>query len=85
MQYEVQTIPFEKIPLSSDGALEPLCNTCTNPDCSNPIKERVVSIVGKQVKYRLYVISSITLMVVGCKDGYVGDEDASLAMGSERL
>jgi len=80
MQYSVETISVDKAPLTASGVLEPLCNSCINPDCSNPIKEKTISIVGKQVKYRLYIIGNVSLMVVGCKDGYVGEDNEDVAM-----
>ena len=58
---------------STGGFLDPLCNSCSSPDCSNPIQERSVSVVGRIQKNRLYVMSgNVVRQVVACK-GYVGD------------
>jgi hypothetical protein len=80
MEYEVNTIPFGQLPLRAGGVMEPLCNTCASPDCTNPIREQTVSVVGKSVKYRLYVFNNIVRAVVACK-GYVGDQDVPMAIG----
>jgi len=77
MDYECNIVPFDKIMLSPAGIYMPLCNDCHTPDCSNPIREQLVSIMGKNVKMRLWTVNNQARMVVFCK-GYVGDKDVSL-------
>ncbi len=83
MEYEVQLAPIDKVIVTPQGVLEPLCNSCSSPDCSNPIQEKSVSIVGRMQKNRLYVMNeNIVRQVVACK-GYVGDAALpSTALGS---
>ena len=51
--------------------VNPLCNGCQAPDCTNPIRERVVSVVGIPTKMRLFVVGNVVRQVVSCT-GYVG-------------
>jgi len=73
MEYEVQLAPIDRMTVTPQGFLEPLCNSCSAPDCTNPICEKEVSIVGKLQKNRYFVTNdSVIRQVVACK-GYVGD------------
>lgn len=73
MEYEVQLLPIDKMVINAKGVFEPLCNSCSSPDCSNPIRERSVSIAGQIKKSRFYIVNEgIIRQVVSCK-GYVGD------------
>lgn len=73
MEYEVKLAPSDKAVTTAQGFFEPLCNSCTAPDCTNPIREMAVSVVGILKKHRLYVVSgTVVRQVVGCK-GYIGD------------
>lgn len=81
MEYEVKLAPLDKAATTPQGFFEPLCNSCTAPDCTNPIRERVVSVVGIPQKYRMYIVSeTIVRQVIGCK-GYIGD--AIQTMGNQ--
>ena len=75
MEYEVSLAPVDKMILNAQGSLEPLCNSCACPDCSNPIREKSVSQFGVIKKSRFYVVNNIVKQVVACR-GYVGDSDA---------
>lgn len=81
MEYEVKLAPVDKAATTPHGFFEPLCNTCTAPDCTNPIREMIVSVVGIQKKHRVYVVNqTVVRQVVGCK-GYIGD--AVQTMGNQ--
>jgi len=71
MEYQVQIIPIDKAVLDHKGIIDPLCNDCTTPDCSNPIRERNVSVLGNIKKMRLFVINNMCSQVVDCS-GYSG-------------
>jgi len=74
MEYEVQLAPLDKIATTAQGIFEPLCNTCTAPDCSNPIRDMVVSVIGIPKTHRVYVVNqTVVRQVVGCK-GYIGND-----------
>lgn len=73
MEYDCQTVSVDKSFATPDGFLEPLCNSCGSTDCTNPIKEKIVSVAGINKKLRLYVVSeSLIRQVVSCK-GYAGN------------
>lgn len=72
MQYECHLAPIDKLTVNETGVVTPLCNSCNAPDCTNPIKEQMISQFGIVKKMRLYVINNMIRMVVACM-GYVGD------------
>lgn len=72
MEYEVKLAPLDKSATIPEGFFEPLCNTCSTPDCTNPIREMAVSVVGILKKQRVYIVNQTIRQVVGCK-GYIGD------------
>lgn len=70
MEYEVKTIPVTKVVTNDEGVVQSLCDNCLNPDCSNPIRSRTISVFGVPRKMRLYCVQNLSLMVVECKEGY---------------
>lgn len=73
MDYEVQLAPLDRSAVTPQGPFEPLCNSCTSPDCTNPIREMTVAVIGIPKKQRVYVVNeTVVRQVVGCK-GYIGD------------
>lgn len=80
MEYELKLAPLDKAAITPQGFFEPLCDSCTAPDCTNPIREITVSVAGILTKQRMYVVNETNIrQVVGCK-GYIGD--AIQKMGS---
>lgn len=73
MEYDCQTISFDKTIVTANGVAECLCNDCRTPDCSNPIRKRTVSQMGIQVTQRLWVVGNSVRQVVACK-GYIGGQ-----------
>jgi len=73
MEYEVQLAPVDKAVVTPHGFLEPLCTSCTSPDCTNPIKEVSVSTAGVIKRQRMWIErEGIVRQVTNCK-GYIGD------------
>lgn len=73
MEYEVKLAPLDKSAVTPEGFFEPLCNSCTAPDCTNPIREMTVAVMGIPKKQRVYVVNeTVVRQVAGCK-GYIGD------------
>ena len=72
MNFECKTIPILHPILNSQGIAEPLCNTCTQLDCSNPIRKKTISILGKTEQWHIYIIGNQAYQVVQCV-GYMKD------------
>jgi len=70
VEYDVSLVSLNVVPMSIDGGVEPLCNSCMSIDCTNPIAKTQVSIFGKEKTYRLFKYGRSYKMVVDC-DGYV--------------
>ena len=73
MEYDCQTMPFDRTVVTPRGVACPLCNDCRTPDCTNPIRDQIVSQIGVQVTMRLWVVNNVVRQVVACK-GYIGDQ-----------
>lgn len=76
MEYECQISPFCQMNRGPLGVQEPLCNDCQTPDCSNPIEDKSVSVLGVPTIMRLWVVNNVVRQVVACK-GYIGDDDVA--------
>lgn len=73
MEWPIQTIPADKSQIGPYGIIFPLCNDCIQTDCSHPIKDMTLSIMGKPTKVRVYLIHETVRQVVAC-EGYIGRE-----------
>ena len=71
MEYRINTVNISKAILNDKGIMEPLCDDCVTPDCSNPIRETVISVLGVPQKMRLFVVNNVYNQVVEC-EGYAG-------------
>lgn len=70
MDYECQVVPCDKTIVDGEGIKEPLCNDCLAPDCTNPIRDKTMYIMGIPKRMRLWETNNIVRQVVMCK-GYV--------------
>lgn len=77
MEYDCQIIPFDKVVLTVHGHAEPLCQSCSTVDCTNPIREKTVCMLGQMKKLKLYVVGNVVRQVIACK-GYSGNVSASV-------
>ncbi len=82
MDYECHIVPGEKLLINPIGTQQPLCNDCRSPDCTNPIREKLVSVMGINKKMRLWMVNNQIRVVVACK-GYIGDQDVQTGRGEE--
>lgn len=76
MDYDCTLASIDRLSVDTVGIRYPLCHDCKTPDCSNPIREKTVSILGVPRKVRLYVVNNIAKQVVACR-GYVGNVSIS--------
>jgi len=70
MQFNCQTVPLTKVTYDANGTLEPLCNTCCQTECTNPIREKTIIIQGLPHKWHVYAAGEIFHQVIQC-DGFV--------------
>ena len=66
MDFECKTVSLSRPILNSEGAMQPLCNTCTQVDCNNPIRKKKISIFGKMEEWQVYMVGSQAYQVVQC-------------------
>lgn len=78
MEYECHAIPIDKLQIDPVGVTEPLCNDCRTPDCTNPIREQTVYVMGIPHKMRLWTVGTSIRQIVNCK-GYIGDMDVPVS------
>lgn len=77
MDYECQIMPIDKVPLNVKGHAEPICQSCTTVDCTNPIRDKTVCVLGQMKKLKLYVVGNMIRQVIACK-GYSGNVSLQL-------
>ena len=82
MDYECVLFSADKLLFGPGGDKPPLCNDCKAIDCSNPIKEVSVSIMGIEHKYRFWVVNNVVKQVIACQ-GYIGDQHVPVGLSSD--
>jgi hypothetical protein len=70
VHYPCKKISLEKLIMSHQGVVEPLCEHCDNQDCSNPIQTKTVAVFGITKQMKLYVIGDEAMAVIRC-DGFI--------------
>jgi len=68
--YKARTISLAQLTVTTKGLIRPLCNSCKNKDCENPIEEKEVWVFGFKEQMKCYCVSSNIDIVINC-DGYV--------------
>ena len=78
MRFPCKKVSVEKLMIGPQGQMEPLCNSCINRECSNPIERKQISVFGVTKTYRLFCNSGNVHAIVDC-EGYVPEhlEDKS--------
>ena len=70
MEYKCQTVNMSRMIVEAKGFFNPICESCTTEDCSNPIEKTKVSILGVTKKVRVYNRGKNPRLVVQC-EGYM--------------
>ena len=70
MEYKCQTVKMDRMIVSSQGFINPICESCVTEDCTNPIEKRKVSIIGVTKEVRIYSRGNEPRFVVQC-EGYM--------------
>jgi hypothetical protein len=73
--FQCQLIQLSDLAVDANGVKEPLCNSCVQSDCENPIRKMCVTILGKTTHWRLWVTNNQLKQVVSCQ-GYMKNEIA---------
>jgi len=73
MEYECKFAQMDRVIISANGEIEPLCNSCFCVDCSNPIRKVDISIFGINKQYKLYKTYNGYIAVIAC-EGYLPKE-----------
>ena len=66
MEFECVTVSIMKPVINSKGVMKPLCNTCTQTECTNPIRKKLVSIFGRNEEWEVFCAGSQAYQVVQC-------------------
>jgi len=72
MDYPCVKLVLAKQMLGPNGIIEPLCNSCTQIDCTNPIRKKTVSILGVNKEWHLFMEGTKAYQIVGC-EGYINE------------
>lgn len=67
MEYHCKTMPVDKLIAGPAGFVTPLCENCKTEDCTNPIEQKKISIVGMKKLMKLYVRGDTSHFVVACQ------------------
>ncbi|HUS50717.1 MAG TPA: hypothetical protein VMZ91_11165 [Candidatus Paceibacterota bacterium] len=70
MQYRCKTIPVNKMEVTHQGLINPLCDSCETIDCTNPIERKKISIIGITRKCKVYSRGPEVSFVIAC-EGYL--------------
>lgn len=70
MEFKCKIVPFDKFLIGPNGVVPPLCNSCLQTECTNPIRSKTVSFLGVNSQWRLWVLNNSCHQVIDCA-GYV--------------
>ena len=71
-RYPVKLSSMAKLPVGPGGVMRPLCDSCVNKECGNPIELVDISIFGVQQNMRMYRSGSNLMAVAAC-EGYMNE------------
>jgi len=78
-QYKVKLSSMAKLPVGPGGVQMPLCESCVNKECGNPVSLVDISVFGVLQKVKLYKSGSSFMAVTNCEgfmpDGAYEDRD----------
>ena len=73
MEYDCQILLANKVQAGFNKVARPLCTSCVNKGCTNPIVDTKISVFGKIMSSRMYQAGGTYFMVIQC-DGYQSPE-----------
>jgi hypothetical protein len=69
MEYECELVLADRMCVDFNKTIRPLCTSCVNIGCSNPIVDKKISVFGTVMTTQLYETGTASFFVMGC-DGY---------------
>ena len=84
MKYNCKLVSFNQLLVTPGGIVEPLCNSCSAMDCSNPIHKKKVSILGLKKDYKLYARGGNFHAVIEC-EGYLLKKEEEKTNGNGEI
>lgn len=76
--FDCKVVPIDKLVVEPRGVKEPLCNNCVQTDCDNPIRNQTISVLGRPVNWRLWVVNKSARQVIQCLGYMSGDADDTM-------
>jgi len=73
MKYICNLVSLKSLLVSPNGVFSPLCCSCSNESCENPIERRKVSVFGIIKEMKVFVQREEESCVVEC-DGFISDK-----------
>lgn len=73
-KYKVKLMSMAKLPVGPGGVHMPLCESCLNKECGNPISFVDISIFGVVEKIKLHKSGSGFMAVINC-EGYMTNKN----------
>ena len=67
MQYRCKTIALTKLIATPKGFVQPLCAFCKTGDCTNPIENRKVSVLGIMKQIKVFSRTEESNIVISCE------------------
>lgn len=67
MEYRCKTVSLDKLSIGPIGVICSLCDRCASQDCSNPIQNVDVSILGIIARHKAYIRGDEPYFVVACE------------------
>jgi hypothetical protein len=74
MEYDCEIVPATRVLTDFNKVIHPLCTTCSNSGCSNPIVEQKISVFGMIKTTRIYDLGDTKFYVLKCEGYHKMDE-----------
>lgn len=70
IHHKVKLLSMAKLPVGPGGVVAPLCDSCINKECGNPVSLVSITIFGIEKKTRLHKSGGSLMAVANC-EGYI--------------
>ena len=73
MRYKCKTMPLNQLLVDFSGINLGLCNNCGCLDCSNPIENKKISVLGIEQECRIFSRGIDVNIVIAC-EGFIDEK-----------